>query len=38
MVSSPSSDSQIHSCKQYTLTYDNLWKEYFGDQFENKIS
>ncbi|EMJ94252.1 hypothetical protein [Leptospira alstonii] len=29
---------QIHSCKQYTLTYDNLWIEYFGDQFENKIS
>lgn len=29
---------QIHSCKQYTLTYDNLWKEYFGNQFENKIS
>ncbi|WP_078127245.1 hypothetical protein [Leptospira alexanderi] len=28
----------IHSCKQYTLTYDNLWKEYFGNQFENKIS
>ncbi|ULH27438.1 hypothetical protein FH581_001545 [Leptospira weilii] len=29
---------QIRSCKQYTLTYDNLWIEYFGNQFEQKIS
>ncbi|WP_061285973.1 hypothetical protein [Leptospira interrogans] len=29
---------QIHSCKQYTLFYDNLWVEYFGNQFEKKIS
>ncbi|UZN08744.1 hypothetical protein M5D10_07375 [Leptospira santarosai] len=29
---------KIHSCKQYRLTYENLWKEYFGDQFEKKIS
>lgn len=28
---------QIRSCKQYTLTYDNLWIEYFGDKFEKKI-
>lgn len=28
----------IHSCKQYRLTYENLWKEYFGNQFEKKIS
>ncbi|EKR66214.1 hypothetical protein LEP1GSC036_0972 [Leptospira weilii str. 2006001853] len=28
----------IRSCKQYTLTYDNLWMEYFGDQFKKKIS
>ncbi|EMO39838.1 hypothetical protein LEP1GSC186_3487 [Leptospira noguchii serovar Autumnalis str. ZUN142] len=28
----------IHSCKQYRLTYKNLWREYFGDQFEKKIS
>ncbi|AJR14767.1 hypothetical protein CFV95_013420 [Leptospira interrogans] len=27
----------IRSCKQYTLTYDNLWIEYFGNQFEKKI-
>ncbi|KGE26261.1 hypothetical protein [Leptospira interrogans] len=27
----------IRSCKQYTLTYDNLWMEYFGDQFEKKV-
>ncbi|WP_061235283.1 hypothetical protein [Leptospira weilii] len=29
---------QFRSCKQYTLTYDNLWIEYFGDQLEQKIS
>ncbi|WP_061209312.1 hypothetical protein [Leptospira borgpetersenii] len=28
----------LHSCKQYTLTYNNLWKDYFGDQFEQKAS
>ncbi|UZN08780.1 hypothetical protein M5D10_07565 [Leptospira santarosai] len=28
----------IRSCKQYRLTYENLWREYFGDQFEKKIS
>nr|EMN22559.1 hypothetical protein LEP1GSC063_2802 [Leptospira santarosai serovar Arenal str. MAVJ 401] len=28
----------IRSCKQYRLTYENLWRQYFGDQFEKKIS
>ncbi|EMO55909.1 hypothetical protein [Leptospira noguchii] len=29
---------KIHSCKQYRLTYENLWRECFGDQFERTIS
>ncbi|WP_061246918.1 hypothetical protein [Leptospira noguchii] len=29
---------KIHSCKQYRLRYENLWKDYFEDQFEKKIS
>ncbi|ULG76285.1 hypothetical protein FH597_13985 [Leptospira interrogans] len=28
----------IHSCKQYTLVYDNQWKEYFGNKFIQEVS
>ncbi|EKO32013.1 hypothetical protein LEP1GSC179_0689 [Leptospira santarosai str. MOR084] len=29
--------SNIHSYKQYRLRCENLWKEYFGDQFEKIV-